>query len=430
MVFALLILCISQFSFAELSIEITQGADNPTPIAIVPFGGASSGLPENLQKIISDDLHRSGLFAPIAVRDMLSHPAAESDIYYRDWRLLGSSYLVIGSLTRETDGYALQYALFDVLAQRLVLRDLQRGSESELRDIAHSASDAIFEALTDIRGVFSTKIIYVEDMRREGPRRYRLVKADADGAREEILFASSEPLMSPSWSRDGTQVAYVSFETSRPAIFRQNLDTGAREQLTNFKGLNNAPSWSPDGRRLAFVLSKDGDPEIYVLDIALKKLTRVTRHFSIDTEPNWTPDGKSIIFTSDRGGKPQIYQIGLASGVVERLTFDGDYNARPRITADGKSLIMVHRENGVFHIAWQDLASGRIRILTETWLDESPTLAPNGAMLLYATQHNNKGVLAAVSIDAGVKYKLPSKTGDVREPAWSPFISKELRIKN
>jgi len=408
---------------AGLTIEITQGSDEPTPIAIAPFAGASPALPEDVRDIISEDLKRSGLFRSIPQRDMLSSPSKEDEIFYRDWRVLGASYLVIGRMTQDANGYALEYELYDVLAQKNIFRKLTRGSATSLRDIAHAAADQIFESITNIRGIFSTKIIYVEDLRRDGPGRYRLMEADADGAREKVLFASSQPILSPSWSNNGRQVAYVSFETSRPAIYRMDLATGTREQLTNFRGLNGAPSWSPDDSKLAFVLSKDGNPEIYILDLYTKRLTRVTNSpLAIDTEPNWTPDGKSLIFTSDRGGAPQIYQIGLATGRVERLTFDGDYNARPRVTADGKSLVMVHRENGIFHIAWQDIATGRRRILTETWLDESPTLAPNGAMLLYATQYNNKGVLAAVSLDAGVKYRLPSKAGDVREPAWSPFL--------
>jgi len=414
---------------AELLIEITQGMDNPTPIAIVPFGG-SGGLPENIPEIISADLMRSGFFRPVPTKDMLSLPQRERDIFYRDWRVLGTEFLVIGNIQKGSAGeganantrYVLEYALYDVLAQRRVLRKVITGGQKELRDLAHSISDTVYETITGIRGAFSTKILYIEDLKQPGGGRYRLVRADADGARPKVVFASSEPLLSPTWSSDLTQVAYVSFETTRPAIFRQNLITGVREQLTNFQGLNGAPAFSPDNSKLALVLSKDGNPEIYILEIATKKLTRVTRHFAIDTEPNWTADGKGIIFTSNRGGNPQIYQIGLESGRIERLTFEGDYNARPRLSPDGKSLVMVHRYKGVFHIAWQDIASGDMRILTETWLDESPSIAPNGAMLLYATQHNNKGVLAAVSMDAGVKFRLPSKQGDVREPAWSPFI--------
>lgn len=420
--FVLILSFLAAAARAELVIEITQGADNPTPIAVVPFSG-NGGLDENISRIVAADLDRSGLFASKDPANMLSYPSKQSDIFYRDWRVLGADYLVVGELTKTDSGYSANYGLYDVLQQRKILGKVLSVSSTGLRDMAHKISDDVYESLTGIRGVFSTKILYIEDMGPTVRDRYRLVKADADGAREQILFKSSEPLLSPSWSNDLTQVAYVSFETSRPAIFRQNLITGKREQLTNFRGLNGAPSWSPDDSKLAIVLSKDGNPEIYVLDIETRALQRVTKTHSavIDTEPNWTADGKGIIFTSNRGGNPQIYQVGLASGRVERLTFEGDYNARPRVTPDGKSLVMVHREDGVFHIAWQDIQTGDMRILTETWLDESPSIAPNGAMLLYATQHNNKGVLAAVSIDAGVKFRLPSKRGSVREPAWSPY---------
>lgn len=413
------------FARAELVIEITKGLDKPTPIAIVPFCGLNASMPENISDIVTADLLRSGLFRPIPKGDMLGTPCKQTDIYFRDWRILGAEFIVVGDLQEGSSGYVLEYQLFDVIRERPMFSQPRTltGSSRYLRDMAHRVSDDVYEAITGIRGAFSTKILYVEDILRPGPNRYRLVKADADGAREQILFASSEPLMSPAWSNDMKRVAYVSFETSRPAIFIQNLETGERTQITNYKGLNGAPAWSPDDSTLALVLSKDGNPEIYTLHLATKKLTRVTHTFAsvIDTEPNWTADGKSLVFASDRGGNPQIYQVSLASGRVERLTFQGDYNARPRLSPDGKSLVMVHRENGVFHIAWQDIASGDMRILTETWLDESPSIAPNGAMLLYATQHNKKGVLAAVSMDAGVKFRLPSKQGNVREPAWSPF---------
>jgi len=407
-------------AWAGLTIEITSGMDNPTPIAIVPFAG-SNGLPEDIQAIVVADLQRSGFFRPIPKTDMIAMPKSESEVFYRDWRMLGASYLVIGHMVNTGGQFQAQFELYDVLSQRKVFQKQVAGTAAQLRDIAHAVSDAVYEAVTGIRGAFSTKILYIEDLRREGPGRYRLVYADADGARDRVLFSSSEPLLSPAWSSDLSRVAYVSFETSRPAIFIQELATGKRMQMTNFEGLNGAPAWSPDNRSLALVLSKDGNPEIYTLEIATRKLQRITNHFSIDTEPNWTADGKSLVFTSNRGGSPQIYQVGLINGRVERLTFDGDYNARPRLSPDGKSLVVVHRQDGIFHIAWQDLKTGNMRVLTETWLDESPSIAPNGAMLLYATQHQKKGVLAAVSMDAGVKFRLPSKQGDVREPAWSPF---------
>ncbi len=411
---------------AELTIEITQGVDNPTAIAVVPFQWrGASPLPEDLSSIVSADLLRSGQFKPLAQGDMLAFPHREADVYYRDWRVLGTEFLLIGSIDYRADRYYLQFQLFDIFGQRKVLQQSVDGNRSQLRDLAHYVSDQVYETITGIRGAFSTQIIYVEAFQSPGGKqdKYRLMLADADGARPKLLLESKQPILSPVWSPDGRYVAYVSFETGRPAIFRQELATARREQLTNFKGLNGAPSWSPDGQKIAMTLSKDGNPEIYTLDIPTRRLTRVTRHFAIDTEPNWTSDGKGIIFTSNRGGRPQIYQVTLASGRIERLTFEGDYNARARVSPDGKSLVMVHRENGIFHIAAQDTASGDLRILTETYLDESPSIAPNGAMLIYATRYQGKGILAAVSLDAGVKFRLPSKQGDVREPAWSPFFN-------
>ncbi|MCD9457511.1 Tol-Pal system beta propeller repeat protein TolB [Marinibactrum halimedae] len=414
----------SVFARAELTIEITQGSDNPTSIAIVPFK-SPVGLPEDVAAIVSADLQRSGQFDPIPRKNMLALPQSASEVFYRDWRALGGEYLVIGGIENVGGNYQVWYELYDVLNQRQIDRDRATASPKDLRGLAHFVSDKVYEKITGIRGAFSTKIAYVEVQRdKSNPKNatYRLVRADADGAREQSILESKHPLLSPRWSPDGKKIAYVSFETSRPAVFIQDIFSGQRQQMTNFQGLNGAPSWSPDGKQLAFVLSKDGNPEIYTMDIATKRYSRITNHFAIDTEPSWSGDGKSIIFTSNRGGQPQIYQVTLASGRVERLTFYGDYNARSSLSPDGKTMVMVHREDGVFHIAAQNVETGDMRILTETHLDESPSIAPNGAMLLYATQHNGKGILAAVSLDAGVKFRLPSQEGDVREPAWSPFL--------
>lgn len=420
---ALWLCCFSLLATAQLqTIEITEGVDNPTVIAIVPFNYiGQSPLNENVSQIISNDLRNSGQFRALKPDSMLSFPAAARDVVYRDWRLLGSEYLVIGSIKSIATGYSLSFSLFDVLSQRAIIpTETVEVGPNNLRDMAHFVSDRVFEAITGIRGAFSTRILYIEAKREANL--YRLMVADADGARARELYSSSQPLLSPAWSPDGKSVAYVSFETSRPAIFRQNIASGQREQLTNFRGLNGAPAWSPDGRKLALVLSKDGNPEIYTLDLASKRFTRLTNHFGIDTEPTWAVDGQSVIFTSNRGGKPQIYQVRLASGQVERLTFEGDYNARAQLSPDGKSLVVVHRNNGVFHIALQDMKTGDLRVLTQTNLDESPSIAPNGAMLIYATQVGGKGILAAVSLDAGVKFRLPSRSGDIREPAWSPYF--------
>ncbi len=418
-------LLLSWTAQAQLTIEITQGVDDPTRIAVVPLSlGSGTTLPENVSQIVIADLERSGLFEAIPQENMLSFPSQEDEVFYRDWRLLDTEYLLIGQVEEAAGIYEVSYELYDVLSERKVLRrQVVEGSAGQLRAIAHAISDKIYQTITGIRGAFSTQLIYVEVVRdQNGTATFRLMRSDADGARPVMLLESREPILSPVWSPDGQRVAYVSFETSRPAIFVQNLATGERRQLTDFSGLNGAPAWSPDGRKLALVLPKDGNPEIYTLDLASNRFTRITNHFAIDTEPSWTGDGKGVIFTSNRGGKPQIYQVTLASGLVERLTFEGEYNARGRISPNGESMVMVHKREGVFHIATQDLETGTLRILTETYLDESPSIAPNGAMLIYATHYRDKGVLAVVSLDAGTRYYLPSKQGDVREPAWSPFF--------
>ncbi len=406
---------------AELTIEITHGVDDPTPIAVVPLGGAQ--LPENISRITQEDLRRSGLFRPIPDTDMLSFPTNAKEVYYRDWRLLGAEYLVVGNSVMREGQFEITFSLLQVHSGKTLFTKVVKGPAKRARDLAHYISDRVYEAITGIRGAFSTRVAYITSMGSGDNITYRLMVSDSDGARENLLLESKEPIMSPAWSPDAKQLVYVSFESGRPAIYRQKLATAEREKLTNFRGLNGAPSWSPDGKKLALVLSKDGNPEIYMFDLQSRQFTRLTRHFSIDTEPNWMPDSRSLIFTSDRGGNPQIYKLTVANNRVERLTFTGNYNARPRLAQDGRTLVMVHRNNGNFHIASQDLKTGDFRVLTETYLDESPTVAPNGAMLLYATKQGKKGVLAAVSLDAGVRFLLPARQGDVREPAWSPFLN-------
>jgi TolB protein len=418
------ILLFSSMAQAELTIRITKGVDNPTVISVVPFNySGAAPLTENVSDIVSNDLRRSGQFSAIDPNNMLSFPSKPENVVFRDWRLVGSEYLVIGDMTSTESGYQLVFSLFDVVSQKILLSNQSVAAGTNgLRDIAHRVSDTVYEAITGIRGAFSTDIIFVEHQR--SVNQYRLMRADMDGARPQVLLTSSQPILSPSWSPDAQSVVYVSFENDRPAIFIQNLASGQREQVTNFKGLNSSPSWSPNGKQLSLVLSKDGNPEIYTLDIATRKFTRITHHFGIDTEPRWTADGEHIIFTSNRGGKPQIYKVSVNGGYPQRLTFEGDYNAGAQITPDGKSMVIVHRRDGVFHIAAQELETGTVRLLTsETDLDESPSIAPNGASLIYATKLSGKGILASVSLDAGSKFTLPSTSGDVREPSWSPYLT-------
>ncbi len=422
----LLLLVLAQCARAELAIEITSGSDNPTPIAVVPFAwqGQGAASPEDIAAIVDSDLTRSGLFAPVDRNDMLGRPSREQDIYYRDWRAISADYLLIGRVSSTAGQMRIEYELYDVVRQARVEGGTVTGPESEARMLAHRVSDAVYKKVTGIPGAFATRLLYVAVTHVPGAKDYfRLTLSDSDGARPIVLLESREPILAPGWSPDGSQIVYVSFETGRPAIYRQNLSTGAREQLTNFKGLNGAPAWSPDGRTLAMVLSKDGSPDIYLMDLSTKQLTRITRHYAIDTEPTWMPDGRSLLFTSDRGGRPQIYRYDLRTGTVERVTYEGVYNARARVAQDGRNVVLVHQENGQFHIAVLDLVTNRLVILTSTALDESPSIAPNGSMVLYATKYQGRGILAAVSVDGGVKFRLPAREGDVREPAWSPYMS-------
>lgn len=425
--FILLVLLCSNTAFAEnLTIQINRGARNPTPIAVVPFSWNGAGFSgDQVAEIVSSDLYRSGQFAPIEKNNMLAFPHRDSEIVYRDWRMSGAEYLVVGSLQQSGDGSLVaNFSLCNVNGQKTMFTKTIQGGPNNVRDLAHFISDATYEALTGFKGVFQTRVIYVRGTREKGRETSKLMIADQDGAREQVLMSSKEPILSADWSPDGTRVAYVSFEGRRPGIYIQTIASGKRERLTNFPGLNGAPQFSPDGNRLAMCLSKDGNPEIYIMDLATRQLQRVTNYPGIDTEPSWTPDGRSLIFTSSRGGKPQLYKVSLGGGQVERLTFEGDYNAHGHMTDDGRLIAMVHRRDGIFHTAVMDVKTGRISILTQTDLDESPTLAPNGRMMMYATKSGGRGVLATVSVDGGVQVQLPSQGGDVREPAWGPYKSR------
>ena len=410
---------------AVIQIRITKSTEAKQLIAIAPFGWRHGGEPPpaDIAAIVADDLARSGLFEPIPFDSLPSRPFRHEQINFQDWRLLGPGNLVIGNITPSLDGqYVVEFQLYDVLRSRQVVGYQLTANKQAMRRVAHQIADQIYMKLTGVRGVFDTRVAYVTEVRSDdGGTRYLLNVADVDGHNEHVILDSARPVMSPSWAPDGKKLAYVSFESDQPRIFVQEIATGEREEITSFPGINGAPAFSPDGRNLAMTLSKDGNPEIYVVDLQTRRFRRITRNDAIDTEPSWSPDGESLVFTSNRGGKPQIYRTVVTGGRPERITFEGDYNARAVHSPDGTKLALVHRDQGRYRIGVLDMENGALQVLTESNLDESPSFAPNGSMILYATIDGLSPVLAAVSLDGRMHQRLAVQTGGVREPAWSPF---------
>lgn len=405
----------TQVAHAALTFEVAKAFEEAPQIAVVPF--ASDNV---VYSIVQSDLQRSGKFNS-ASTNLPERPTSSAEINVATWQNSGIPYVVVGKVTPSGDGLQIQYELFDVKKNTRLLGEVLQVPASRQREAGHLIADKIYQALTGIQGDFSGQIAYVLRNREAGKLIYTLQIADTDGQQPKTILESPEPILSPTWSPDARKLAYVSFETKRPAIYLQDLATGQREVLAQFKGLNGAPSISPDGQKMLFTGSMDGNPEVYEMNIATKRISRLTRDTAIDTEARYSPDGKSFVFTSDRGGTPQIYRYDLDDGSTRRLTFSGPFNARGTLSSDGRSLALVHRKAGSqYQVAVQDLASGVISILTPTPLDESPSFSPNGQMVVYATREGSRGMLSIMSVDGRFRMRLPSEQGEVREPAWAP----------
>lgn len=408
---------------ANLVIEISEGYENALPIAVIPFQvDGTASVPEDLSSIVSNNLRRSGRFAPLSSNALPSRPAQIENIVFDQWRSLDIDHLIMGSVSPRPDGrYDVEMRLVDVLRRQQVIgkrwRDVPR---QQLRQVAHQMSDEIYLELTGVPGAFNTRLAYVTMKIRDGERNYTLEVSDSDGHNPQPLLRSKMPIMSPSWSPDGRKLAYVSFETGRSNIIVQNLDGSNREVLADFPGINSAPAWSPDGKSLAMTLSKDGNADIFIMNLQTKALRKVTRHWAIETEAAWSVDGKSIYFNSDRRGQPQIFKMELDSGNVSRISFQGNYNANPQLSPNGRYLAMVHSNNG-FNIGLLDLYTNEFNVVTDAFLGESPSFAPNSDMIVYAMNRDSKGQLAVVSVDGRASQILSVADGQVREPAWSPY---------
>lgn len=409
---------------ADLVIDV-QGVAQPTPVAIVAFGweGDMPEMPLDVAEVIINDLRRSGRFAPISANDMLQTPTDGVDVDFSDWTILGVEAVVVGKVTQTgANAYKLQFQLFDTYGRRQLVGYRMFASRGTMRGAAHRVADMIYEKLTGIKGVFGTKVAFVTAEQRGSGHLYSLVVADQDGANEHKIMESTDPIMSPAWSPDSRQLAYVSFEGNKSSIFVQTVRTGNRFQVSNRPGINGAPSFSPDGRKLVITLGGiEGNLDIYVLDITSRQTRRLTTHRAIDTEGTWSPDGRYIYFTSDRSGGPQVYKISANGGKPERITFEGSYNARPRLSPDGTRLALVHNDRGNFRIAVMNLERKDLLVLSTGRQDESPSFAPNSDSLIYATRQGGDGVLETVSADGLIRQKMASGKGDVREPVWSPY---------
>lgn len=424
---------------AELHLVLTKGLRASIPIAIIPFANQQSNLtdPNNIASVVSNDLQNSGHFKVMPMNSLPQQPTQLADVNFNSWQQSGYDYMVIGSVTPAGGSSdKVSFSLINAVAgantsaapnnSAVVLTDTFTVPQSELRGVAHKISDIIYKNLTGIPGIFSTRISYVLINRPDNALpTYYLEVADADGYNPRALVQSNAPLMSPSWSPNGQEIAYVSLANQQASIYIVNVVSGQQRLVSDFEGINGAPAWSPDGSQLAIVLSKTGQPKIYLYSLASGSLKQLTTGYSIDTEPDFSPDGQSIIFTSDRGGNPQIYQLNLATNQITRMTFDGSYNAKPQYTFNGQNIVVLHQDSEGYNIAIQNTVSGGLTVLTSNGYDSTPSVAPNGQMIIYANNSTVNGSLGLVSADGQVQLTFPAPSGSnlqVLEPAWSPFL--------
>lgn len=414
-ILTIMVIMVSLAAHAQLSIEITGTGASRYPVAI-PVLENESVMPRSVSDVVRQNLDRSGLFTLIDTGLLVFPESVQPDMLLVGAR--GAHAILTGTAQPMTDGRIdIRVRLFDVQRNQELGAMALRVAPNQNQLAGHRIADFVYEKLTGLPGYFSTRIAYV--VKNQG--RFELQIADADGSNPQTALASHEPIISPAWAPDGQRLAYVSFEAKKPVIYIHDLPSGQRHVVANYRGSNSAPAWSPDGRQLAVTLTIDGPSQVYVLNADGSGLRRLTQSTSIDTEPAWSPDGQWIYFSSDRGGGAQIYRVPAMGGTPERVTFSGSYNVSPKISADGRSMAHITRSPRGFQVAVMDLVSRQTMILTDSARDESPSFAPNGRMILYASEHAGRGVLSAVSMDGRIRQRLSVQAGDVREPAWGPF---------
>ena len=400
--------------WAQFRVEVSGVGLTQVPIAFAPLRGEETS-PQKISTIVQADLERSGQFRGVTagvVVDETQRPDISA------MRQKGADALLTGSISRMSDGrYDVRVRLWDVVRGQDLGAMSYLVVTGDLRLASHKIADFVYEKLTGDKGVFSTRIAYVT----KAGARYNLWVADSDGENAQSALASPEPIISPSWSPLGGQLAYVSFESRKPVVYIHDVSTGKRRIIANFRGSNSAPSWSPDGRSLAVTLSRDGGSQLFVIDANGGEPRRLTQSAAIDTEPVFAPDGSAIYFVSDRGGAPQIYRMPASGGPANRVTFNGTYNISPSISPDGRWLTYISRIGGAFKLHVMDIASGNVAAITDTNRDERPSFAPNSRLIVYATQQDGREALMTTTLDGRIKARLSGQGGDLREPNWGPF---------
>ena len=402
-------------ALAQFRVEVTGVGLTQLPIALAPFRGEAQS-PQRISAIVQADLERSGQFRSIDAAGAALDEVSRPDM--AQWRQKSADSLVTGSITRLADGrYDIRFRLWDVVRAQDLGGQSFVVSQGDLRLVAHRIADFVYEKLTGERGVFSTRIAYVT----KAGGRYSLWVADADGENAQAALSSPEPIISPAWAPNGTQLAYVSFESRKPVVYVHDVASGRRRLIANFRGSNSAPAWSPDGRQLAVTLTRDGSSQLYTIDANGGEPRRLMQSSGIDTEPGFSGDGRTIYFVSDRGGAPQIYKVAASGGNAERVTFSGSYNISPSVSPDGRWLAYISRVGGAFKLHVMDLGTGAVSAITDTTADENPSFAPNSRLIVYATQQQGREALMTTTLDGKIKARLAGQGGDIREPDWGPY---------
>ena len=402
-------------ALAQFRVEVSGVGLTQLPIALVPFKGQDAS-PQKISAIVQADLERSGQFRGVDASGQQLDETSRPDLNL--WRQRTADSLVVGSVSRLADGrFSVQFRLWDVVKGQDLGGQSYTVPQADLRLASHRIADFVYEKLTGERGIFSTRITYVT---KAGPR-YALWVADADGENAQAALNSPEPIISPTWSASGTQLAYVSFESRKPVVYVHSVAGGQRRLVANFKGNNSAPAWAPDGNTLAVTLSRDGGSQLFTIPAAGGEARRLTQSNSIDTEPTFSADGRTIYFVSDRGGAPQIYRMGASGGNPERVTFSGSYNISPAVSPDGRWLAYISRVGGAFKLYVMEMGSGTATAITDTSADENPSFAPNSKLIVYATRLQGGEALMTTTLDGKIKARLAGQAGDIREPDWGPF---------